>query len=111
MTHTESLAVVEERDHHNAPTRTRVVDVDPARIIEISGLIIDNRYLAHVESCQPVCHATLTLTLDDGVAVDVAAGDHPDPDQAACEINRLSEWLTGDQLGEKVSGGAGKIAP
>ncbi|MGZ0069847.1 hypothetical protein [Microbacterium arborescens] len=98
MSHTEALAVVEERDEHNAPTGIRVIDVDPSQIIEVAGLIIDNRHLALIEPCQPVCHAALTLTLDHGVTVDVAAGEHPDPGQAAREINRLSQWLTGDPM-------------
>ncbi|OWP20320.1 hypothetical protein CBF90_02025 [Microbacterium sp. AISO3] len=98
MSHTEPLAVVEERDHHNAPTRTRVVDVDPSQITEVAGLIIDNRHLVLVEPCRPVCHATLILTLDTGATIDDSAGDHPDPDQAASEINRLSQWLTGELI-------------
>ncbi|OAZ41453.1 hypothetical protein A9Z40_01890 [Microbacterium arborescens] len=104
MSHTEPLAVVEERDYHNAPSRICVVDVDPTQITEVAGFIVDNRRLALIEPCQPVCHATLTLTLHAGAIVDVSVGSHPDPDQAAREINRLSQWLTGEQLGEHACG-------
>ncbi|QLD11472.1 hypothetical protein [Microbacterium oleivorans] len=101
MTQAHSVAIVTGRDHHNAPTHTAVVEVDVVdvdTITETGGLVIDNRHLALIEPCEPVCHATLTLTLDDDTVLEVAAGTHPDPDQAAAEINRLSAWITGDVM-------------
>lgn len=98
MSRIQTLAVVRERNSHNAPTRTGIVDVTVDEITRVGGIVVDNRYLTLVEECEPTCHATLTLALRDGTTFDVAAGTHPDPDSAIRAINQLATWLTGSAL-------------